>query len=798
MVQAALRDVVARCIHGVDLNPMAVELAKVSLWLEGLEPGRPLAFLDANLRPGNALLGTTPALLAAGVPEAALKPLAGDDRKVAALLARRNRNERIGADDLFTDAGIPVGNTDLASAIGAIRDTPAGSLADVHVARRRYRELAESPARRQAQMVADAWCTAFVQEKSAETVASAVTDAVLRRLAADPVGAPNGTVELVRAAARRYRFFHWHLEFPHIFRVPADGPAGTDTGWGGFACVVGNPPWDAVQMSEKEYFAERDPDIATAPNAAARKKLIARLPDTNPNLFRSFSDEARRLEGDNHLVRESGRFPLTARGKINTYSIFAETMRAIVSDAGRAGVITPTGLATDATTAPFFADTVATKRLAAFYDFENEAKIFAGVHNQFRFGLTSITGRGAGVREVSFAFYTRFVADVSTRRFLLAPEEVLLLNPNTGTLPLFRSRLDADVTLGVYRRLPVLVRDGAEGSNPWLLTFRQGLFNMASDSGAFRTQSDMESLGATFDGWAWTRNEDRWLPLYEAKLLGHYDHRFSTYAGATQEQLNKGTLPRLSESQHSDPDAEALVRYWVADRDVDKALAGRWERDWLFGWRDITNPSNERTMVPCVLPRSAVGNKFPLALPLQPSHAPLLQSVWSSIAFDYVARQKLSGTGMTYFILKQVACPPPAVFEEVPPWAGTQLRDVVLPRVLELTYTSYRIAPYARDLGDNGAPFRWNPERRTAIRAELDAAMMHVYGLGRDEVEHVLDSFPVVRKYEERDHGEFRTKRLVLDCYDAMATAAATGTAWRTALDPPPGAGCRHENRGGS
>jgi N-6 DNA Methylase len=488
VVQAALRDVVARCIHGVDLNPMAVELAKVSLWLEGLEPGRPLAFLDANLRPGNALLGTTPALLAAGVPEAALKPLAGDDRKVAALLARRNRNERIGADDLFTDAGIPVGNTDLASAIGAIRDTPAGSLADVHVARRRYRELAESPARRQAQMVADAWCTAFVQEKSAETVASAVTDAVLRRLAADPVGAPNGTVELVRAAARRYRFFHWHLEFPHIFRVPADGPAGTDTGWeGGFACVVGNPPWDAVQMSEKEYFAERDPDIATAPNAAARKKLIARLPDTNPNLFRSFSDEARRLEGDNHLVRESGRFPLTARGKINTYSIFAETMRAIVSDAGRAGVITPTGLATDATTAPFFADTVATKRLAAFYDFENEAKIFAGVHNQFRFGLTSITGRGAGVREVSFAFYTRFVADVSTRRFLLAPEEVLLLNPNTGTLPLFRSRLDADVTLGVYRRLPVLVRDGAEGSNPWLLTFRQGLFNMASDSGAFRT-----------------------------------------------------------------------------------------------------------------------------------------------------------------------------------------------------------------------------------------------------------------------------------------------------------------------
>src|SRR5450759_4418232 len=135
---------------------------------------------------------------------------------------------------------------------------------------------------------------------------------------------------------------------------------------------------------------------------------------------------------------------------------------------------------------------------------------------------------------------------------------------------------------------------------------------------------------------------------------------------------------------------------------------------------------------------------------------------------------------------------------EVPAWASTPLRDVVLPRVLELSHTSYRIAPYARDMGDNGPPFRWNPERRTAIRAELDAVVMHVYGLGRDEVAHVLDSFPVVRKYEERDYGEFRTKRLVLDGYDAMAAAAAARVAWRSPLDPPPGSGCRHENRGGS
>ena len=145
--------------------------------------------------------------------------------------------------------------------------------------------------------------------------------------------------------------------------------------------------------------------------------------------------------------------------------------------------------------------------------------------------------------------------------------------------------------------------------------------------------------------------------------------------------------------------------------------------------------------------------------------------------------------------MKQIACPTPDAFDAVPAWADVPLRDVVLPRVLELAYTSNRIAPYARDLGDDGPPFRWIPERRAALRAELDAVMLHVFGLIREEAEHVLDSFTVVRKYEERDVGEYRTRRLVLERYDAMARAAASGVPWRSDLDPAPGHGPRHEHR---
>ena len=153
---------------------------------------------------------------------------------------------------------------------------------------------------------------------------------------------------------------------------------------------------------------------------------------------------------------------------------------------------------------------------------------------------------------------------------------------------------------------------------------------------------------------------------------------------------------------------------------------------------------------------------------------------------------------LSYGVIKQLACPAPTTFDEVQPWGGEPLREWVFPRVLELTYTSDRIAGYARDIlglpddGDPGPPFRWIPERRELIRAELDAAMFHVYGLTRPEAEHVLDSFFVVRKYEERDHGEFRTERLVLASYDAMAKAAESGQLYQTVLDPPPGEGLRH------
>ena len=310
------------------------------------------------------------------------------------------------------------------------------------------------------------------------------------------------------------------------------------------------------------------------------------------------------------------------------------------------------------------------------------------------------------------------------------------------------------------------------------------LFDMASDSRAFHQPSDFSD--AQFNGWSWTRKTKEYVPLYEAKMLNHFDHRFSTYRDATQKQLNKGTLPRLTEKEHDDPSMEPLTRYWVDRGEVNSKLAAKWDQNWLLGWRDIARAVDLRTFVPSVFSKSAVGHKFLLAFPLHAEHGYLLHATWSSIVFDYLSREKISGASMTYFTMKQLACPIPDTFNQNVEWhANLKLKDWIRPYVLELSYTSYRLRPYAEVLGDEGAPFHWNLERRALLRADLDAGFLHIYGLERDESEHLLDSFFVARKYEERDYGEFRTKRLVLG-----------GKAWEPLADPPAGLGPRHDEAG--
>ncbi|MER6213692.1 DNA methyltransferase [Streptomyces sp. NPDC001674] len=795
-VRHALHEVVARCIYGVDLNPMAVELAKVSLWLEALEPGKPLGFLDAHVKHGNSLIGATPKVLLGGIPDEAFRPIEGDDKNFAKTLERQNRAERSGQRGLFDlPPEVRSSNNLFATGVRRITVAPSETLADVRRQESAYRVFAKSTGYLRALQVADAWCASFMWKKTMAAPA-AVTEGAFRDLQDLTQDAPVHTANReISELQFQYSFFHWHLEFPEVFSVPESGEGINETsGWaGGFDCVLGNPPWERIKLQEQEFFAQRDTEIAAAKNAAARKQLIDDLRQ-NPDrrvLHQEFLAAKRRAEGESHFLRNSGRYPLTGRGDINTYAVFSELDRMLVGPRGRVGVIVPTGIATDATTQYFFKDLVQQGSIAALYDFENAAPLFPEVHRSFKFSIASLTGHDIREAAAKFAFFVHDPAELATedKVFALTPEEISLLNPNTGTCPVFRSRRDAEIALKIYRRLPILIKDGEPKGNPWGVSFMT-MFHMSNDSHLFHTSEELEADGWTLEGNVFNRGGDKMLPLYEAKKLHHYDHRWATYD-------ENGLTHDLSLQEKKNQSTVVMPRYWVTKSEVDQKLASKgWNRPWLLGWRDVCRSTDERTAITGLFPRAAVGNNLPVSTlaTADSRQAACLAAMTSALVFDFVARLKVGGTHLNFFISQQLPVIPP---EKIEVHAA-----FITDRLHELVFTAADMEPFARDLHDTGAPFLWDEIRRSVIRAELDALFFHLYGIGRDDVDYVLDSFAVLKRKDEGKYGSYRTKELILAEYDRMAVAGVSlenplidGENYTSTLTPPPGHGPRHEAR---
>jgi len=576
------------------------------------------------------------------------------------------------------------------------------------------------------------------------------------------------------------RFFHWPLEFPEVFAA------------GGFDVVLGNPPWERIKLQEQEFFAVRDREIAQAPNRAARERLIRRLPDTNPALYGEYIRAKHQAEAQSKFVRHGRRFPLCGRGDINTYAVFAELMRALLGPRGRAGLIVPTGIATDDTTRFFFQDLIEKGALVSLYDFENRQRIFPGIDSRIKFCLLTLTGREWPAAQAEFAFFLQQVADLKdeARRFPLTRDDLALLNPNTKTCPIFRSQRDAELTKAIYRRVPVLIKDGPPEENPWGIKFLR-MFDMANDSHLFRTREQLESEGWELQGNIFCRGEEIYLPLYEAKMIAQYDHRASQVIISETATIRQAQPENLSLKHHQSPSCLPMSRYWVHENNVGNSIPKGFKNSWFIGFANVTSPTNHRTMITTLLPKVAVGHSIPIILfpiPSLGSNAACFLSIFNSFIFDYIGRQKLGGINYTFYIIKQLPTLLPDHLIRECPWTHSQtLKEWITTRVLELSYTSHDLSSFANDCGYTGPPFRWDEERRFLIRCELDAAFFHLYGLARDEVDYIMDTFPIVKRKDEQQYGEYRTKRVILEIYDALTEAMQTGRPYRTPLAPPPG-----------
>ncbi|HWQ13699.1 MAG TPA: N-6 DNA methylase [Roseiflexaceae bacterium] len=571
--QRAVRDVIRECIYGVDVNPLAVDLCKVALWLESMTPGMPLTFLDSHIRWGNSLIGATRALVARGIPDDAYKPVTGDDKATASAIRRRNKAEREQAKHGATQANFldtppATSASSLADELRRLDEAPDDNVAAVRALAARYRDLrARAEAER---TLFDLWTAAFFQPLTPENAPRVPTTKDLEEHKRRPKDLRDPKVAAAMVLAQEVGFFHWELEFAQVFDStpmtrmtpmgaddrkdlrqsapsafpPISGfeadstqmtpmtPMGADDRKnprqsapsapsafppasalppaGGFDVVLGNPPWERIKLQEQEHFVDV-PEIASAPNKAAREKAIQawRQGDERQRARIAEFDAAKyRAEAESRFVRAAGRFPLTAVGDVNTYALFAEHARALISPTGRAGIIVPTGIATDDTCKLFFGDLSQRRQLVSLYDFENREAVFPSVHRSYKFSLLTIGETKEPTRFVFFATNVRHLSD-DRRAFTLTPEEVALINPNTRTAPVFRTAADAELTKKIYRRVPVLVNERT-GENPWGVRF-MAMFHMSNDSRLFR---DAPGEGL--------------LPLYEGRMGFIFDLDYRT------------------------------------------------------------------------------------------------------------------------------------------------------------------------------------------------------------------------------------------------------------------------------
>lgn len=815
----ALREVISRCVYAVDYNPDAVELCKVVLWIEGYCAGKPLSFLDHHIRCGNSVLGVSDLqMLINGVPDKALTAKDKDTLKalkkmnqeaVKAVNGNTGNEPTFGFENPFGIEEMSIAQIGLADKIRFINHLPEETLEQEIVKQLRWQELMASARVDCLRRACDIYAYAFYHTVKADELYKdkggtdkeldleaevPYTKTVMRALQEIEAmeclekGKPLPTYYRqlsadfkteVKRMAEEQRFFHWCVEFPEVFAANK-----------GFDVMCGNPPWDKLQMEEEKWFAGKDEDIVKAANQADRKKKIVKLQTSSPELYNEFIQACNNITNQSSFVKNSGRFPLTAVGKLELSSLFAELCLSFTKEAW--GLVIPTGIAVNDSNKYFFSKLIDENRLVSLYDFENREKLF-DIDSTNHFCLLTIGKEQDTPRTVKGGFFlTRLDHLLDPRRiYPLQTSDFIRLNPNTKTCPVFRTSRDAKLTAKIYRNSTILYNEITR-DNPWNVKFGS-MFNMSTDSYLFRTYAQLTAQGATLNGNTFTTVDgETYVPLYEGKMIWHYNHHFGSWP-TEGERPNSINMP--SEDELANPDSCIMPWYWVPlsvvnDRlvkyDRDGNVVWKWTHNWMLCFRDISKSTNERTLIATIVPKQGFNNKTPIIFEESGIlDGTIMCGILSSIVFDYVTRQKVGGKSMNFFYVKQFPVLTPDQIPSTMQWQ-------IVKRVAELCYFNHDMDGWAEELWEEmseeqraelpqlGAqqPWVYNPERRAILQAELDAIFAHLYGLDTEDLRYILDpedicgkgcineTFRVLKDNELRQYGEYRTKRLVLEAWN--------------------------------
>jgi hypothetical protein len=795
------RIILKRCVYGVDLNPMAVELAKLALWLHSFTVGAPLSFLDHHLRCGDSLFGEF-----AGAVEQDLRARFGLTLSNAIVSARQSAAGMARVEQQ-TDADIAGVATSM-SEFAAVEEitAPLRAFLDLYHAARWLPANGDPAAAAGRDMLFGGGYGDPVAIAAGKVPKPPNKDAVdIQRnggskppiKAADAYAAATRFMHDARDLARDRKFLHWEAGFPGVWQEWQQNPAP-----GGFDAVIGNPPWDRMKMQEVEWFAARVPAIALAPRAADRKRAIEAL-RKNADPMASEYDRAtwtaeaatrvaaapgpqkpKQLPSDKPEY-EPGAYPLLSGGDVNIYSLMVERATRLVKPTGIIGLLVPSGIAADLGAAPFFKSISTTGRLSALFDFENRRNdlhlppFFPDVDTRFKFSTLVFGGANRIFPESLCSFFNQSAQTAEASAFALAPKDFAAVNPNTGTAPIFRTPRDAEITKAIYARHPVLVdRRVSPPAAVWPVRYCR-MFDMTNDSAKFRTEAELRKLGAyqLQDG-TWEKGAAKFVPLYEGKMVQAYDHRAASVT-VNPANLHRPAQPEPSgDLMHANPRFRAKPQFFVAQTECGEIAA----LPAVLAFKDVTAPTNVRTIIAAIMPPGGFGNTLPLLLPIidgadhpLPSIGGRSYAEWSilllanlnSLGLDFISRQKVQGQHLNYYIVEQL----PFIAESSlsQKFGPKTAAEIIREDVLALTYTAHDLDAFARDLGHTGPPFRWDPEDRLRRRARLDALFFLLYGIARDDADYILSTFPILRAQEHTAYGRFRSRDLILNTMAALA-----------------------------
>ena len=664
--QLLRRLILKRCLYGVDLSPMAVEIGRVSLWLKSFVPGMALSYLGHNLQTGDALVGVASMDLVAQLLPLVINP--GSPIFQALELAAAKARE-----------------------LADIEDRTPGDVARSQQVEAELREAAAGVRR-----VLDLW--------TAEPFGVAGAREVLARKSVESVisGQPSKRdAELLAAAqaeAARRRFFHWPVAFPEVFQPDSERP--------GFDAVVGNPPWNEVTVEELRFWLLHDPGLRGIRSLSDRRRRIAELQGCYPSLVEEFGQQQQAMETARSFFRPENGFMAQGAGDTDVYKLFCERYRHLVRQGGHIGVVLPRS-AFQTAGARGFRRWLFSAAPPERVDFLlNNRRWAFDIHPQFTIALLAAAHRAP------------------------AKNAMLTMTGPSASRQAFENRSDVRIpvaTLGAGYMVPLLP---GQAQADILAKLRQGVqiaelripgtkVGAAASRLVPYTELHETQQRRFFD----LPPGEGDTPVWKGRSFGQYDPHGRDPAG----DCRWGETFEFVQTKRARARVfkQNFTRSVLADPATHPVNYAR------IAYRHITNRTNARTVIACLVPPHVfLTNAAPFLLFTEnDAHAQMVVAgVLNSLPFDWQARRFVE-INLNFFILNMLCFPPIESLNQ----------DAIARHAGRLSCVDERFADFASEAGVDCGPLL--PEKRDELRAEIDALVAHGYGLTPDDLELVFDDF---------------------------------------------------------